>query len=371
MRVKPDRSAHAADGFARGRSPRTFSASRTSLREDLRKSRYGSSSSRGEPRNPTRHKRASCATLGAMLRELGIFAASAILTALGFRLAATAPFWDWVIGIGFVVMLLSIIDFSYVQVIRPRLKGHTDLDPLLVVAMSATLIAFGALGIYAYRSPQGAIAASGVSSGADGQPELILLPPRDRYTFKWDPTVGMYFDIQRDSITLPSGQFANPGFVLHNTSKVAAADVLVSWHAEISEIKELTKIGRLARYDIRFPDDYTMDLVSSNPTPVPNFRYYPNSSFEQKIAFVARDSDLFLPMSILPILGIFIVAKMPEELGDKTAWFPIKIEVSWNVPDGGQPQQFEVKIRAVNTKPGGILGPPEVVGNLDFQISKR
>jgi hypothetical protein len=47
------------------------------------------------------------------------------------------------------------------------------------------------------------------------------------------------------------------------------------------------------------------------------------------------------------------------------------VDVSWNVPDGRQPQHFEVKIRGVNTKPSGLSGPPEVVGYFDFEILKR
>ena len=247
-------------------------------------------------------------------------------------------------------MLLCVADILYVNLIRPNLKGRRDLDPLLVTAMSAALIAFGALGIYAFKGPQGSASATSSSSGT--QPELTLLPPKDRYTFKWDPTTGMYFDIQNEAETRSLGQWANPDLILHNASKVAAADVIVTWQAEIFGIKELAKIGRLAKYDIRFPDEYTMDLIGSPP--VPNFRYNPNAHAEYKIPFVARNSDLYLPLGIYPILGLFIAGKMPDELGAKTEPFPLRIDVSWNVPDGGEPQRFVVKIRGINTKPSGI-----------------
>src|SRR6266576_6954176 len=127
----------------------------------------------------------------------------------------------------------------------------------------------------------------------------------------------MYFDIQREGLPLPPGQTANPAFVLHNSSSVAAADVIVKWQAEISGIKELAKVGRLAKYDIRFPDEFTLDLVSSGSAPVPNFRYYPNPYLEMKLPFVARNADLFLPLNIYPILALFIAAKMPDQLGAK------------------------------------------------------
>jgi hypothetical protein len=62
---------------------------------------------------------------------------------------------------------------------------------------------------------------------------------------------------------------------------------------------------------------------------------------------------------------------MPDELGAKTEWFPIRLDVSWNVPDGGEPQHFDIKIRAINTKANAAAEPPEVIGYLDFDISKH
>ena len=203
------------------------------------------------------------------------------------------------------------------------------------------------------------------------QPELSILPPKDRYTFQWDPTGRMDFNVQREGYPLPPGpgNTANPAFILHNSSRTAAAEVVIKWDAEISNIKELAKVGHLSKYDIRFPDEFTMLLFGAPP--VPNFQYNPNRHAEYKFQFVARDAELFLPIGIYPILGLFIAANMPNELGAKTEPFPISIEVSWNFPDGGQPQRFAVKIRGVNTKPAGITSPPEVNGYLDFEISKK
>jgi hypothetical protein len=93
-----------------------------------------------------------------------------------------------------------------------------------------------------------------------------------------------------------------------------------------------------------------------------------NPHAEYKFPFVARDTDLFLPPEIYSILGLFISAKMPMELGGKTEALPIRIAVSWNVPDGGRPKYFAVKIRGVNTKPSGLSGPPEVIGYLEFDV---
>ena len=100
----------------------------------------------------------------------------------------------------------------------------------------------------------------------------------------------------------------------------------------------------MAKYNIGFPDNYTLDLISDGKHPVANYRYFPNSAAEVKLAFVACDTDLYLPIEIYPILGLFIAAKMPDQLGAKTEAFPLRIDVSWNVPEGGQPNpKFSLK----------------------------
>jgi hypothetical protein len=278
----------------------------------------------------------------------------------------TAP-WIWKVsfGVSAIVVVAGLTVLLYDFFLRPHLKGHR-LDPFLATAIAASVVTVASLAIYVVRG-----AATGASSPAQSgqtQPVLTLLPPKDHYTFKWDPTKAMNFDIQREGSPLPPGHTANPTFILHNSSSVAAADVTVTWQAQISGIKELAKVGRLEKHDIKFPDDYTLDLIGSSP--VPNFRYYLNSHFEQKIPFVARDADLFMPINIYPILGLFITANMPDELGGKTEALPLQIDVAWNVPDGGEPKHFHVKIRGINTKPSGLTAPPEVLGYLEFEIEK-
>jgi hypothetical protein len=244
-------------------------------------------------------------------------------------------------------------------------------DPLLVTAMTGVLVAFAALAIYAFRGPQSGVArgARPEAGAATGQPEITLLPPKDRYTFKWDPTKAMYFDIQREGHPMPAGNWSWPGLILHNSSSVPAADAVVNWRSEITGVKELGKMGVLSKYEINF-EDYAFMLVAKPGSGVPNFRYRMSDTFETKLPFIAKDSELFLPESIMSVLALFVTAKMPEPLGAKTDAFPVWLAVSWNVPYGGEPREFRVKIRGVNTKPSGIAGPPEIGGYLDFEIEK-
>jgi hypothetical protein len=259
---------------------------------------------------------------------------------------------------------ISLLVLANDYFIGPRGKR---LDPFLALAICATLVALGSLLIFVVRAPTPTKAGAAVAP--QGQPVLSLLPPKDRYSFKWDPTTGMYFDIQREGQKLPAGHTANPGFILHNSSPVAAADVVVKWRADISEFQQLAKVGRLAKYDVKFTDNSTLDLISGDSKhPVPAYRYYPSPTAEERFAFVARNTDVYLPLSIYPLLGLFITAKMPDQIGSKTEAFPIAISATWSVPDGGQPVSFRVKIRAVSTKANAPSDPPEVAGYLEFEI---
>jgi hypothetical protein len=180
----------------------------------------------------------------------------------------------------------------------------------------------------------------------------------------------MYFDIQREGRPVPAGQWSYPAFILHNSSSTPAADAVVKWRAEISGIKELAKTGVLSNYEILF-EDYAFMLISKGGTGVPNFKYYyTNDILEDRLAFIAKDSEIYLPANISSILGLFVVARMPDQLGAKTEAFPVWFSVSWNVPYGGKGKEFRAKIRGVNSKPSGLSGGPEVIGYLEFEVEE-
>jgi len=166
-----------------------------------------------------------------MLRDILVFSAGAVMTALGVRLSASSPFWDWVIGGGVLVMLLSAGHLASERIVRPRLKGK-NLDPLLVTAMLAALISFGALAIYAFRTP---FRAAGVSDQISSQPNISILSPKDRYEFAWDPATSMQIQLGREGKPKIKGTTYMPAFVLRNSSSVAAQDATVKWRTDISQ----------------------------------------------------------------------------------------------------------------------------------------
>jgi hypothetical protein len=254
--------------------------------------------------------------------------------------------------------------------LRTRL-GPAMVPVILIAVGFASFILLSGTG-FAWLLVQAARGPSVFSAGNESasrqsnqaQPDLSLFPTKARYTLRWDPKKAMNFDIQQDGKQLGFGQFLNPTLILHNSSETVAADVTLTWQAEISDCKPLTKLGHFARYDINFRDEHTLILSAGQNAQVPAFGYYPSAHGEGGVTFVTKDTEIGLPVGITPILGLFLVAKMPDELGARTEPFPIRITVAWNVPE------FLVKIRGVNTKPSGIPDAPEVTCYLDVEIER-
>ncbi|MFZ0844398.1 MAG: hypothetical protein WAM62_01295 [Pseudolabrys sp.] len=87
-----------------------------------------------------------------MAKDIFLFAAGALLTALAVKLSAASPFWDWVILAGIVLMVSSAAHGLY-----SRFRGKQKLDPLLGVAFVALAVAIASLGIYAFKGVQTAV----------------------------------------------------------------------------------------------------------------------------------------------------------------------------------------------------------------------
>jgi hypothetical protein len=129
-----------------------------------------------------------------------------------------APPWIWQasFALSALAVLAGLSLLTYDFFVRPRGKR---MDPFIAVAIFANVVAAISLTAFAIRVPRNNDNSS--SGSIVAQPMLSLLPPKGRYTFKWDPTTGMYFDIQREGVPLPAGHTANPTFILHNVSSVA------------------------------------------------------------------------------------------------------------------------------------------------------
>lgn len=305
-----------------------------------------------------------------MHKDAPLFAASAVLTALGFRLAASSPFWDWVIGVGATVMILSAVHIAFERFIRPHLKGKKNMDPLLVMAMTAATVTVGAIAIYALRSSprhDSALPLSNVS-----QPELVLVPPEKRHEIVWNPRK------QYAVLCAPEGQisdsfWSSPIFYLKNLTDTPAQDVTVTWQTEISGVEQLVKSSaRLSHYNFGFSKDGL--TISGGPTQLIPFTYRSSdiaSSQDIQIPFVTNagnGSQAFIPMNVYATALLYTIALMPDTSGARINPFNFSVTVTWNLPSPGT-QRFLIKATIVNAKPPDV-SEPEVDALMSFEVAK-
>ncbi len=163
-----------------------------------------------------------------------------------------------------------------------------------------------------------------------------------------------------------------PAFILRNLNCVVAHEVTIKWKSEVSGIEELAKSSsRLSKYRIDFSQDGIL-LYAPQGTPVANWLYHTNTRQleEVKISSIAREVEAYLPMSLYPFAALYLVAKMPEQVGAITEPFIFFVSVAWNFPAGAKEQDYRVKVMAINSKPSGITRGPEISGFLSFEIDR-
>jgi hypothetical protein len=305
-----------------------------------------------------------------MQKDFFIFAAGAVMTALGVRLAATSAFWDWAIWAGAAVMLISTGHWTLDRVLRS--KGQ-KLDPFLATAIVANIVAAVFLAGYAFRSSPSA-SASDSSGNKLQQPEIALLAPKDRYEFRWDTSQGMMIQINIEGqLKIDTGRM--PSLIVRNSSPTPAQDATIVWKPEVFGVKELVKSSdRFRDHNIVFSDDrvvlHQRREGSTEPATVPSFLYYTKVPENGYFPIIAKSIDAYLPSSLFPDMALYLIAKMPEKVGDRSEPYVFSVSISWNVPDGGKQQDYRVKVTATNSRPSGIVGGPEIVGFLNFDVER-
>jgi hypothetical protein len=306
-----------------------------------------------------------------MLRDILIFAAGAAMTALGVRLAATSPFWDLVIGVASVVMLLSAVHFAFDKFVRPRLKRQKNLDSLLVMAMTGALVAFGALGIYVFRGPQNQNPGAGTAGPTTAiAPEIALIPPDMRHEVKWDPEIG-YMVVAAEEGKVKDRQWTTPVFVIKTLNNTAVQDATIRWQTEITDLLKLVK-------DSNNLVDYKVDTtggnltISGGPKPRVPFTYRDTdlkSSQDISIPFItSAGARAFVPSNIFSSAMLYTLALMPETAGARLKPFTFSVTVSWNLPTAGE-QKFLVKANIVNAKAPNIE-EPKLDALMSFEVAK-
>lgn len=208
-----------------------------------------------------------------------------------------------------------------------------------------------------------------ISEHDAGQPNLSLELSKDKFDLVWD--------IARDTnlTTWKQGQprspnfFHAPGFVLKNSSPNIAYNVTVRWKAEVSGIPQLIKASsRLSSRKIEFAND-RIDIYAVAGTTVANWTYNLALPNEQRIALLAREEEIYIPWASYPLMALYLIEKMPTQVGARTEPYLFTVSIEWNHPTGGKPQNYRIKVFLVNTNPAGASST-EITGSYEFEIQK-
>jgi len=305
-----------------------------------------------------------------VLKDILIFAGGAVMTSLGVRLAATSAFWDWAIGIGVAVMLLSAGHLLFENLARPRLKGR-KVDPLLVTAMTAAFVAFGALAIYAIKgAPQPGTAIVASNDAKPSYPEIGLIPPASRHEIIWNPKNNLMLFAGPEGKVSTSTSWT-PVFVVKTLNNTYVQDATVKWQIEMAGISKLVEESKnLSEFHIDTSNNGIS--IRGNPNNLGSFTYRDQdlaSSQDVPISFITNaGANAFIPSNVYNNAAFYVLALMPDAAGARIDPFTFSVTVSWNLPTPGS-QKFLVKTTIVNAKPPNVIDP-RLDAFMSFEVAK-
>lgn len=247
-----------------------------------------------------------------------------------------------------------------------RAKLGNQMWPIALMALSffafAGLFSIGAI-LFLLRMPIGGGFAA-ASAAATAQPILGLDAPNDTFVLQWDSSRGT--DIRfRKVDQVAAANFDNPAFTLKKLNSVSAADLNITWRAEISGLEDIVKKSDNFK-DVTFTDNNGYFILQNKHGA---FGYMLTNKISYNVAFLSKDTPIYSPPSINSIIALYFAANMPKQFGERTAPLIISVFVNWNIPEGGQTEQFRITAIATNTK-APTSPAQDMSGVIDFRVEK-
>jgi hypothetical protein len=197
------------------------------------------------------------------------------------------------------------------------------------------------------------------------QPSLELTPSADRFVLKWDPSISNLLNIRGENDTTPPANWRVPTFALRNLSTINAQDVTFRWSAKRYEAAQFVANAPQFQGKQLVVQDGNLTIAKPNTAPAINpFEF----SASTNLAFVTRSAEPFIPLQVWNTAALQLIGTTPAELNGKSEPYFFDLVVSWNIPEGGQPDRFRIKVVATNTKPAGSNA--EYVGAIEFSVEK-
>jgi len=186
------------------------------------------------------------------------------------------------------------------------------------------------------------------------QPNIRLLPPTAQYFLRWDPPKSYQMQIN-DHPTPMYGAWKVPTLKIRNSSSFAQ-DGTIRWSTTPFEIKALIDSSPKFKAHRTILGENRLRLGPESG-PGTFFEHLFQWSATVPLPFITRENDVFIPLDVWQNAALFFIATLPDESGARSAPFFFDVQISWNIPEGGQPRFFRVQAVAINAKPPGVTTP--------------
>jgi hypothetical protein len=203
-----------------------------------------------------------------------------------------------------------------------------------------------------------------------GNPDFALFVPQGRYRFTWPATNLMAFYLRLDTERNPSIS-NNPAFVLRNRTNTVAYRVSATWRSETSmNIEDVIKNSpKLSKVQFVINDTSIVILGSVADMPFGNFQYFRDYAPKQIIPVIAKEEEVYLPATLWPIAAIYLVDKVPDNIGETSAPFIALVRLNWETSEGPRERLYRVRITATNAK-ASTSSLPIVDAFLNFSLEE-
>jgi hypothetical protein len=237
-----------------------------------------------------------------------------------------------------------------------RSKLGTFMWPtILIVSGFAGFIALSGSGMIwlSLQVLRGASAEKTVASpNTVGNPDFSLSVPVERYRFTWPAAHSMQFYVRLDTERNPQ-IWNSPAFVLRNSTNTIAYRVAATWKSETSiNLQDVVQASpKLSKATFRI-SDVEMDIIWTDKMPriLANFIYYLADAPKQVISVVAKEEEVYLPQQLWPIVAVYLIDKMPDEIGQTSPPFIARVTLEWETSEGKRRKPYRVRITATNAK---------------------
>jgi hypothetical protein len=202
-----------------------------------------------------------------------------------------------------------------------------------------------------------------------GNPDFSLFVPQGRYRFTWPSSNLMAFYLRLDSERNPSIS-NNPAFILRNRTNTVAYRVSATWKSETSmNVGDVVKNSpRLSKSQFII-NDTSIVIMGSTDLPFGNFQYFLDDAPRQVIPVLAKEEEVYLPVTLWTLVAIYLVDKIPDNIGETSAPFIALVRLDWETSEGHRERTYRVRITATNAK-ASTSSLPIVDAFLNFSLEE-